>query len=140
MLKWLGKVDNAVYSDSTEARVAGAGVISATDFDDESLPDISGFTGTLALTNDFSLVVGSPIAVEYSVALPSGRTVSIEVPNDTENDTYPLLTAPSITGFEGVTFVLAGDVAGKYRFEVTCEGDVLKVRLREITGMKIFVR
>ena len=140
MYKWLGKVDGAVYSDSTSARISGKGTVTAANFEDVSLPNLSSFAGTLAFFGDLSLGVGNPKTCGYAVVLPDGCKVSIEVPAGTESGTYTLLTASSIAGFENATFELAGDMAEKYKFNVVCESGVIRVNLSRITGVRIFLR
>ena len=140
MYKWLGKMDGAVYSDATAATLSGAGTVTAASIDDAALPDLSSFTGTLALSGDLSLVVGETKTLACAVSLPKGCTISIEVPKGTTNETYTLLEAASIDGFDGATVVLTGDKVDKYKVVVTCEGGVLFVKIKSIDGMMIIVR
>ena len=140
MYKWLGKIDGSVYSDSSKAKLSGAaGTVTAANFDDESLPDLSSFAGTLAITNDLAFTVGETKTCGYGVALPDGGTVSIEVPDGTANGTYSLLTASSIAGSENVIFVLSGADVDKYKFKVTCSGDTLSVKLRRVAGFLLSI-
>ena len=140
MYKWLGMIDNAVYSDSTAARVSGAGVVSATGFDDESLPDLSGFTGTLALTENITLAVGDAKTFGYSVALPDGCVVTVEVPDNAESGKYALLEAAGVEGFDGATFVLSGNgVDGRYKFSMSLENGTIYINLKKTRGLVMFV-
>ena len=138
--KWLGRMDNAVYSDSTAATLSGAGTVTAASIDDAALPDLSSFTGTLALSGDLSLVVGETKTLACAVSLPKGCTISVEVPDGTADGTYTLLEAASIDGFDGATVVLTGDKVDKYKAVVTCDGGIISVKLRLIRGLTLILR
>ena len=138
--KWLGRMDNAVYSDSTAATLSGAGTITATGLDDPSLPDLTAFTGTLALSGDLALKVGETKTLACAVSLPKGCTISVEVPDGTADGTYTLLEAASIDGFDGATVVLTGDKVDKYKAVLTCDGGIISVKLRLVRGLTLILR
>ena len=140
MYKWLGKMDGAVYSDATAATLSGAGTVTAASIDDEALPNLSSFTGTLALSGGLSLVVGETKTLACAVSLPKGCTISVEVPDGTADGTYTLLEAASIDGFDGATVVLTGDKVDKYKAVVTCDGGIISVKLRIIRGLTLILR
>ncbi len=138
--KWLGRMDNAVYSDSTAATLSGAGTVTAASIDDAALPDLSSFTGTLALSGDLSLVVGETKTLACTASLPKGCTISVEVPDGTADGTYTLLEAASIDGFDGATVVLTGDKVDKFKAVVTCDGGIIPVKLRLVRGLTLILR
>ena len=137
--KWLGKMDGAVYSDATAARVTGSGTIAATDFADEALPNLSSFTGTLAITNDVTLVVGETVLVPCSVALPSDGTLTVTIPANTASDTYTLLSATAITGGEGMTVAFDGAGAPAHTAKFVRVANSLSVTLHD-NGFIMVVR
>ena len=138
--KWLGKMDSAVYADSTAATLSGAGTVTAASIDDAALPDLSSFTGTLALSGGLSLVVGETKTLACAVSLPKGCTISVEVPDGTADGTYTLLEAASIDGFDGATVVLTGDKVDKYKAVVTCDGGIISIKLRLVRGLTLILR
>ena len=140
MYKWLGKMDGAVYSDATAARVAGTGgTILATGFDDETLPNLSSFTGTLALSGDLSLDIDSPVTATYSVALPANGTLTVNVPANTASGEYTLLSAAGISGGENMALALAGPGAASCSARLVRDGGQISVRLHE-SAFTIIIR
>ncbi len=133
-------MDNAVYSDATAATLSGAGTVTAASIDDAALPDLSSFTGTLALSGDLALKVGETKTLACAVSLPKGCTISVEVPDGTADGTYTLLEAASIDGFDGATVVLTGDKVDKYKAVVTCDGGIISVKLRLVRGLTLILR
>ena len=141
MYKWLGKVDGAVYSDASAAKLAGGGRVTAAGFDDPALPALSpSFTGTLAVTNDLAFTVGSPITRSHAVELPQACTITVDVPANTESGTYPLLSASAITGGANATLALPQGAESKYEARLVLSGNTLSIALKCFKGVTIIVR
>lgn len=141
MYKWLGKVDNAVYSDASAATLAGSGRVTAAGFDDPALPALSpAFTGTLAVTNDLAFTVGSPITCGHAVELPQACTITVDVPANTESGTYTLLSASSVAGGENATLAFTPAADGKYEGQFVLSGNALSIALKRIKGVTIIFR
>jgi hypothetical protein len=141
MYKWLGKVDGAVYSDASAAKLAGGGRVTAAGFDDPALPALSSaFTGTLAVTNDLAFTVGSPITRSHAVELPDACTITVDVPANTESGTYPLLSASAITGGANATLALPQGAESKYEAQLVLSGNTLSIALKCFKGVTIIDR
>ena len=141
MYKWLGKVDGAVYSDASAAKLAGGGRVTAAGFDDPALPALSpSFTGTLAVTNDLAFTVGLPIMRGHAVELPDACTITVDVPANTESGTYPLLSASAITGGANATLALPQGAESKYEAQLVLSGNTLSIALKCFKGVTIIVR
>lgn len=138
--KWLGKMDGSIYSDSTAATLSGAGTVTAASIGDVTLPDLSSFTGTLALSGGLSLKVGETKTLPYALSLPAGCAISVEVPEDAADGTYTLLEAASIHGFEDAEVALVGETVEKYKANVSCADGKISVRLRRITGILLILQ
>ena len=138
--KWLGKMDSAVYSDSTAATLSGAGTVTAASIDDAALPDLSSFTGTLSLSGGLSLKVGETTTLPCAVSLPSGCAISVEIPDGAADGTYTLLAASAIDGWEDAEVSFAGETAGKYKAKVTCEDGAISIELRRIRGLMLILK
>ena len=137
MHKWSGRIVNPAYSDMSRARLTGAGTLVAGL--DGALPDISGFTGTLAVTNaSLSFTVGSPMELSCAVSLPEGASITVNVPEQVDNGIYPLLSAASVQGGEDAPLTLAGARAGKYRAALVRAPEGLSVSLSASSMMIIF--
>ena len=140
MYKWLGKMDNTVYSDASAATLSGSGRVTAGGFDDPALPTLSAFTGTLAVTNDLSFTVGSPITCEHTVELPDACTITVDVPAQTESGTYTLLSASSIVGGTNATLAFTPAAEGKYEGQLVLSANTLSIALKRLGGVTIIVR
>ena len=141
MYKWLGKVDGAVYSDASAAKLAGGGRVTAAGFDDPAIPALlPSFTGTLAVTNDLAFTVGSPITRSHAVELPQACTITVDVPANTESGTYPLLSASAITGGANATLALPQGAESKYEAQLVLSGNTLSIALKCFKGVTIIVR
>lgn len=141
MYKWLGKVDNAVYSDASAATLSGSGRVTAAGFDDPALPTLSpAFTGTLAVTNDLAFTVGSPVMCGHAVELPQACTITVAVPANTESGTYTLLSASSVTGGENATLAFTPAADGKYEGQFVLSGNALSIALKRIKGVMVIFR
>ena len=138
--KWLGKMDGSVYSDSTAATLSGAGTVTAASLDDAALPDMSSFTGTLALSGGISLKVGETKTLPYALSLPAGCAISVEIPEDAADGTYTLLAASAIDGWEDAEVSFAGETAGKYKAKATCEDGAISIELRRIRGSMLILK
>ena len=114
--------------------------MTAASIDDAALPDLSSFTGTLALSGDLSLVVGETKTLPYALSLPAGCAISVEVPEDAADGTYTLLEAASIHGFEDAEVALVGETVEKYKANVSCADGKISVRLRRITGILLILQ
>ena len=141
MYKWLGKVDNAVYSDASAATLSGNGRVTAAGFDDPALPALSSaFTGTLAVTNDLAFTVGSPVTCGHVVELPNACTITVDVPANTESGTYTLLSATPIVGGTHATLTFTSAAEGKYEGQLVLSANTLSIALKRLGGVTIIVR